>query len=135
MPFPSPGDLPNPGTEPGPPTLQAHALPSKPPGKPKTITPTTETVCVPAQLGPPGSPQAKQLHHLHAQLSLGQSCDRKKKKNSCVHAHRVVSVLSNSLQSCRLWPARLLCQRDCSPGRNTGVYWTSPSRALYFLLP
>ena len=34
MPFPSPGDLPNPGIEPGSPALQADALPSEPPGKP-----------------------------------------------------------------------------------------------------
>ena len=34
LPFPSPGDLPNPGTEPGSPALQADALPSEPPGKP-----------------------------------------------------------------------------------------------------
>ena len=33
----------------------------------------------------PGSPQAKQLGHLHAQLSLGQSCHRQKK--SCAYAH------------------------------------------------
>ena len=33
-PFPSPEDLPNPGIEPGSPTLQADALPSEPPGKP-----------------------------------------------------------------------------------------------------
>jgi len=32
-PFPSPGDLPNPGTKPGSPTLQADSLPSEPPGK------------------------------------------------------------------------------------------------------
>ena len=32
--FPSPGDLPNPGIEPGSPALQADALPSEPPGKP-----------------------------------------------------------------------------------------------------
>ena len=32
--FPSPGDLPNPGIEPGSPTLQADALPSEPPGMP-----------------------------------------------------------------------------------------------------
>ena len=31
-PFPSPGDLPNPGIEPGSPALQADALPSEPPG-------------------------------------------------------------------------------------------------------
>ena len=35
LPFPSPGDLPNPGMEPGPPILQADALLSKPPGKPQ----------------------------------------------------------------------------------------------------
>ena len=33
LPFPSPGDLPNPGIEPGFPALQADALPSEPPGK------------------------------------------------------------------------------------------------------
>ena len=33
LPFPSPGDPPNPGIEPGSPTLQADALPSEPPGK------------------------------------------------------------------------------------------------------
>ena len=32
LPFPSPGDLPNPGIGPGSPTLQADALPSEPPG-------------------------------------------------------------------------------------------------------
>ena len=32
--FPSPGDLPNPGIEPGSPTLQADALPCEPPGQP-----------------------------------------------------------------------------------------------------
>ena len=33
LPFPSPGDLPNPGIEPGSLALQADALPSEPPGK------------------------------------------------------------------------------------------------------
>ena len=33
LPFPSPGDLPHPGIEPGSPTLQANTLPSEPPGK------------------------------------------------------------------------------------------------------
>ena len=37
LPFPSPGDLPNPGIEPGSPALQADALPSEPPGKPNVI--------------------------------------------------------------------------------------------------
>ena len=34
LPFPSPGDLPDPGIEPGSPALQTDALPSEPPGKP-----------------------------------------------------------------------------------------------------
>ena len=34
LPFPSPGDLPNPGIEPGSPALQADTVPSEPPGKP-----------------------------------------------------------------------------------------------------
>ena len=34
LPFPSPGDLPDPGINPGSPALQADALPSEPPGKP-----------------------------------------------------------------------------------------------------
>ena len=35
LPFPSPGDLPNPGIEPRSPTWQADSLPSEPPGKPQ----------------------------------------------------------------------------------------------------
>ena len=34
LPFPSPGDLPDPGIKPRFPVLQADALPSEPPGKP-----------------------------------------------------------------------------------------------------
>ena len=35
QPFPSPGDLPNPGIKPRPPALQVDSLPADPPGKPK----------------------------------------------------------------------------------------------------
>ena len=34
LPFPSPGDLPDPGIEPGSPALQADILTSEPPGRP-----------------------------------------------------------------------------------------------------
>ena len=37
LPFPSPGDLPNPGIEPGCPALQADSLPTEPLGKPPLI--------------------------------------------------------------------------------------------------
>jgi len=35
LPFPSPGDLPDPGIKPGSPALQAVSLPSEPPEKPQ----------------------------------------------------------------------------------------------------
>ena len=38
LPFPSPGDLPNPGIEPGFPALAADALTSEPPGKPSGLS-------------------------------------------------------------------------------------------------
>ena len=34
LPFPSPGNLPDPGIEPGSPAMQADSLPFEPPGKP-----------------------------------------------------------------------------------------------------
>ena len=36
LPFPSPGDLPDPGIEPGSPALQTDSLPSEPPQKPQS---------------------------------------------------------------------------------------------------
>ena len=48
LPFPSPGDLPDPGIEPGSPALQADSLPSEPPGKPikasEKVLPTTSSI-------------------------------------------------------------------------------------------
>ena len=64
-------------------------------GSDRAIIPAADAVRVPAHLVLPGSPQAKQLHHLHTQLSLGQSCHRQKK--SCIYARRVALVVSNSL--------------------------------------
>ena len=37
LPFPSPGDLHNPGIKPRSPTLQADSLPAEPQGKPKGV--------------------------------------------------------------------------------------------------
>ena len=37
LPFPSPGDIPNPEIEPGSPALEADALTSEPPGKPQRL--------------------------------------------------------------------------------------------------
>ena len=61
----------------------------------RAITPVAEAVCVPAHLVPPGSPQPKQLSHIHTQPSLGKSCHREKK--SCIYARRVTFVVSSFL--------------------------------------
>ena len=90
----------------------------------RAITLVVEAVCVPKRLVPTEYLQVKQLCHLHAQLSLGQSCHSLNK--FCIYAHRVTSVVSDCLQSCRLWPARFLCQRGGSPSKNTGAYWPIP---------
>ena len=67
MPFPSPGDLPDPGIEHMSPALQADALTSEPPGKPagKEVAAAAAaakslqsypTLCNPIDGSPPGSP-------------------------------------------------------------------------------
>ena len=43
------------------------------------------------------------------------------KKTSCMYVCRVASVVSDSLQSYRLWPARLLCQGE---GFSRQEYWS-----------
>ena len=48
LPLPSPGDLPEPGIEPGSPSLQADALLSEPPGKPINIY---STILIATHLG------------------------------------------------------------------------------------
>ena len=60
LPFPSPGDLPDPGIEPWSPALQADCLPSEPPGK--TVGPEA-----------PRSREALLTGHLLASLVLQSS--------------------------------------------------------------
>ena len=74
LPFPSPGDLPDPGIEPGSPTLQADALTSEPPGKPIIVliviniisppTPHSPTPPKSSQTWQPGFRQQELLGHL-----------------------------------------------------------------------
>ena len=48
LPFPSPGDLPDPRIEPGSPALQAGSLLSEPPGKPILQNSTLKSTVIPA---------------------------------------------------------------------------------------
>ena len=49
LPFPSPGDLPDPGLEPRSPALQVDSLPAEPPGKPRLFVNTLQTPPMPSQ--------------------------------------------------------------------------------------
>ena len=87
-------------------------------------TPAVEAVCVPAHLALPGSLQAKQLRHLHAQLSLGQSCHRQKSR---------ASMHIELLWSCSAFCGPVDCglpgfsvKEGGSPGKNTGLDWPIP---------
>ena len=86
--IPSPGDLPNPGIEPGSPALQADSLPSEPPGKIKN----PEVCC----------------HALLQGIFLTQESNQFLLLFSC-------SVVSNSLWPHRLQHTRLPCFSP-SPG-------------------
>ena len=88
----------------------------------RAITRAVEAVCVPCTLGTASVP-ASQAAASPSQSTLTGAELPQGEKKGCVYAHRVASVLSDSLQPCRLWPARLPCQRWGSPGKNTGVYW------------
>ena len=57
MPFPSPEDLPDPGTEPGSPALQADSLPFEPPGSVCVclVAQSCPTLCDPVHCSLPGS--------------------------------------------------------------------------------
>ena len=70
LPFSSPGDLPNPGIEPGSPTLQADSLPFEPPG-----SLTHNSAACAAGPGPSGGPSRTQpLSQVPSQpSSLGEA--------------------------------------------------------------
>ena len=85
------------------------------------VTPAAEAVHVPAHLAPPGFPQAKQPHHLHEQVSLGQSGQRQK----CL-----VFMHTGSLRSCLTLSIPVDCglpgfsvREGGSPDKNTGAHW------------
>ena len=61
LPFPSPGDLPNPGVKPGSPALQTDALPSEPPVKFSSVAQSCPTLCDPMNCSTPSLPV---YHHL-----------------------------------------------------------------------
>ena len=80
QPFPSPGDLPNPGMEPRSPALQADSLPTELSGKSivqiSSVSQSCQTLCDPMDCSMPGFPVQHQL------LELAQT-----------HVHRVSDAI------------------------------------------
>ena len=82
LPFPYPGDLPDPGIDPRSPTFQAHSLPSEPLGNfsesESEVTQLCPTLCNPVDCSPPGSSvhgilQARILEWVAISFSRGSS--------------------------------------------------------------
>ena len=96
LPFPSPGDLPNPGIEPRSPALQADSLPSEPPGKisedaesENEVAQSFPTLCNPVDCSLPGSSvhgifQARILEWVAISFSRGSSRPRNRTRVSCI---------------------------------------------------
>ena len=104
LPFPSPGDLPDPGIKPGSPELQADALPSEPPLQFSSVAQSCQTLSDPMDCSPPGSPvhgifQARVLEWVAIAFS---------------------KVVSNSLQSV-----------DCSMSGSSVLYYLPKSVQIH----
>ena len=101
LPFPSPGDLPNPGIKPRSPALQADVLPSEPPGKPQEKELKWSEVkslshvrlCDPVDCSPPSSSvhgilQARTLEWVAVSFSRGSSWPRDRTQVSHIAGRR-----------------------------------------------
>ena len=79
-PFPSPGYLPDPGIEPGPPTLQVNSLPSEPPEEKGMLGEELAMYGAEEQttLNLKGRPKEKEMNYVFApslRLSLSPNCN------------------------------------------------------------
>ena len=115
LPFPSPGDLPDPGIEPGSPALRADALPSEPPGK-SGLNPIN-TWCVRAC----GRSNHIQLFATGSSVH-GDSPD----KNTGVGYHALLQQIFPT-QAELMSPVAPALQADSSPLS----HWGSPSVYIY----
>ena len=114
LPFPSPGDLPDPGIETRSPAFQADALTSEPPGKPKCKTRYYKT--------PRGKHRQNTLWHESQQYFLGSVSSGQKKKKAKTNKWDLIKLRSflhskgNHIQNKRTtyWTRENFCK---------GYYW------------
>ena len=100
LPFPSPGELPDPGIEPGSPILQADTLPSEPPGKPWMVTwlVPKDTASVPAltPLYPAGLRKFSSISTPQQQLQKAVTLEEEPPSFSCLSSLNASWVTSRS---------------------------------------
>ena len=84
-----------------------------------SITPVVEAAHVPAHLVLPGTHKPSSCATFTLNSHWGR--DARGKTMSCVYAHSITSVVSDSFRPCRLWPARPLCQGG---GFSRQEYWS-----------
>ena len=116
LPFPSPGDLPDPGIEPQSPALQADSLLSEPPGKPRFVGAAAAaaakslqsclTMCNPIDSSPPGSTirgilQARTLEWVAISFSRRSSWPRDWTPVSCITGRFFTIWVTREIQVCR----------------------------------
>ena len=89
LPFPSPGDLPNPGIEPGSPALQADSLPSESSGKLRTTLARTKSLVLSALESAP-------LPETVGQAQLGQAALWKPGLQSSGFQQGAISIFSGN---------------------------------------
>ena len=115
--FPSPGHLPNPGIEPGPPVLQEDFLPTEPPGKPPRFLRSPHAFQEPSTLENEhlGEPHPLELLHrppLPPTPSWALSClcpPHSHQFLECLLCSGYISLINTvSFHSCRVfgWPFR-----------------------------
>ena len=101
LPFPSPGDLPNPGIEPRSPALQADFLPSELPGKPTlvphkvTVAQLCWTLCDPIDYTVHGFLQARILEWVAFLFLLQEIFPTQGSNPSLLHCRRILYQLSH----------------------------------------
>ena len=120
--FPSPGDLPDPGIEPGSPSLQADSLLSKPPGKVK-VAQWCPTLCDPMGCIVCGILQAKILEWVAFPFSQGSPQPRDQTQVSHI-CRWILYQLSHkgSLKKIRERWAFKKCYYLCSSTTKSGVW-------------
>ena len=115
LPFPSPGEFPNPRIKSRSPTFQADALTSEPPGKPSTwyqfssVAQSCPTLCNPMNRSMPGLPVHHQIPEF-TQTHIHRVSDAIQASHLCRHLLLLplilpsIRVFSNESTLCMRWP-------------------------------